>query len=437
MADRAPNLRGVGLATATALVVANMVGTGVFTSLGFQAAAIRSPFALLMLWVVGGLYALCGALAYGELGAAIPRSGGEYRLLSEIYHPSVGFLAGWVSVTVGFAAPVAAACMALGSYLSRVFPALEPRLVAVVAATLITAVHLWSLPVRKGFQNAFTLFKITLICGFVLCALFLAKPQPVSFLPDAGGLVALLSAPFAVSLVFVTYAYSGWNASVYIASEVKEPGRTIPRSLLLGTAVVTVLYVLLNLVFLLTTPVSVLAGQLEVGFLSGESVFGHSGARVMGLLISLGLVSSISSMVWAGPRVLLAVGEDFRLFRALSPLSRHGVPHRAVLIQYALVLGMVLTSSFESVITYLGFTLASCTFLTVAGLFVHRWRFPAADRPYRTWGYPATPLFFLAVTGWMLAFLLVGKPWESLAGLATLALGLPVYFLGGRMEGAS
>jgi APA family basic amino acid/polyamine antiporter len=409
-----------------------MVGTGVFTSLGFQAAAIQSPFALIMLWVVGGAYALCGALAYGELGAAIPRSGGEYRLLSEIYHPSVGFLAGWVSVTVGFAAPVAAACMALGSYLSRVFPALEPRLVAVAAATLITAVHLWSLQVRKGFQNAFTLFKIALICGFVLCAFLLAKPQPVSFWPDAEGLAALLTAPFAVSLVFVTYAYSGWNAAVYIADEVRDPGRTIPRSLLLGTLLVTVLYVLLNFAFLWTTPVTSLAGQLEVGFLSGESVFGPPGARIVGLLISLSLVSSISSMVWAGPRVLLAVGEDFTLFRALSPLNRHGVPHRAVLIQYAVALGMVLTSTFESVITYLGFTLAACTFLTVSGVFVHRWRRPGAERPYRTWGYPATPLFFLTVTAWMLAFLLIQKPMESLAGLATLALGLPVYFLGGR-----
>jgi len=431
-AEESPSSRDIGLPTATALVVANMVGTGVFTSLGFQAADVRSVPALLSLWILGGLYALCGALAYGELGAAMPRSGGEYHFLSRTYHPAVGFLAGWVSVTVGFAAPVAAAGMALGSYLTKVFPALQPKPVALTAVTVITLLHLWTLQVRRGFQNAATLFKVTLICVFILCGFFMAVPQSFELLPGPGELKILFSAPFAVSLVYVTYAYSGWNASVYIASEVREPSRTIPRSLLLGTLAVTALYVLLNFVFLLTTPLPELAGQLEVGFLSAGHLFGPSGARFMGLLIAIGLVSCISSMVWAGPRVLLALGQDAPFFKALAPLNRFGVPHRAMLVQYAIVLVMVLTSTFEKVITYMGFTLAACTFMAVLGVFVHRHRFPEAPRPYRTWGYPFTPVFFLIVTAWMLAFLLRYRPIESLAGLATLALGLPVYFLGGR-----
>ena len=269
MSQRAPTAplpasRLVGLRTATFIVVANMIGTGVFTSLGFQAAAIESAFVLLGLWVVGGVYALCGALCYGELAAAMPRSGGEYHLLSRIYHPAVGFLAGWVSVTVGFAAPIAAAAIALGKYASRVFPGLSPTLTALTVAVAVSLVHLFSLRIRRGFQDLATLFKLLLISGLILSGLALAAPQPVGWAPRPADLSEFLSAPFAVSLVYVTYSYSGWNASVYLAGEIKHPARNIPRSLLLGTLIVTALYLLLNFVFLYTTPASVLAGQIEV-----------------------------------------------------------------------------------------------------------------------------------------------------------------------------
>jgi APA family basic amino acid/polyamine antiporter len=409
-----------------------MVGTGVFTSLGFQVAGIPSRVALMALWLIGGLYALCGALSYGELAAAMPRSGGEYHFLSRIYHPAVGFLAGWVSITVGFAAPVAAASMALGKYLSRAFPGLSSLAVALAVVVVVSLVHLSSVRARSGFQDFFTLFKLVLIIGLVVSGLILALPQPVSWTPRPSDLAAMASPSFAVSLVYVTYSYSGWNASVYLASEVREAARTVPRSLLAGTVIVTVLYLLLNFVFLQTTPLTVLEGQVEVGYLAGGYIFGPWGARIMGLLISIGLISSISSMVWAGPRVLMALAEDIRLFRALAPLNSHGVPHRAVLLQLALVLVLVLTSSFEKIITFLGFTLAMSTSLAVLGVFVLRWRQPTLPRPYKTWGYPVTPLFFLAISGWMLVYLLTFRPVESLAGLGTLLLGLVVYFAAAR-----
>lgn len=427
--------RLVGLATATFIVIANMVGTGVFTSLGFQAASIRSAVALLGLWIVGGLYALAGALSYGELAALMPRSGGECHFLARIYHPLVGFLAGWVSVTVGFAAPVAAASMALGQYLSRVVPAWPPTETALVVAVSVSWVHLFSVRTRSGFQGFFTVFKVLLIVGLVLTGLVLATPQPVEWQPRSEDLGLFVSAPFAVSLVYVTYSYSGWNASVYLTSEVQDPRRTVPRSLLLGTLVVTALYVALNFVFLHTTPLDVLAGQVEVGYLAGYHIFGAVGAQVMALLIAVGLVSSISSMVWAGPRVLSVLGQDYRVFRALAPLNRHGVPYRAVLVQLAIVMVLVVTSTFEKVITYLGFTLAVSTFLSVLGVIVYRQTHPEADRSCRTWGYPVTPLFFLAVTGWMLVYLLRFRPVESIAGLLTLAIGIPVYWLNRRIQG--
>jgi APA family basic amino acid/polyamine antiporter len=294
-------------------------------------------------------------------------------------------------------------------------------------------IHLRSAKTRGGFQIFFTVFKLVLIAGLIGCGLVLAAPQPVTWWPTANDLWSLSSAPFAVSLVYVTYSYSGWNASVYLASEVREPERNIPRSLLAGTLAVIVLYLLLNFVFLYSTPASVLTGQLQVGFLAAERIFGPSGARVAGLLISFGLVSAVSSMTWAGPRVVSAVGEDVRFLRPFAALNGHGVPQRALFLQTLIVITLILTSTFEQVITYLGFTLAASTFLAVAGVFVIRRRLPDADRPFKAWGYPVTPLFFLAVTGWMLVYLLYFRPFESLAGLATLILGLVVYFAAVRV----
>lgn len=426
----------VGLPTAVFIVVANMIGTGVFTSLGFQVAGIKSVPALLTLWLLGGLYALFGALSYGELAAAMPHSGGEYHFLSRLYHPAVGFVAGWVSATVGFAAPVAAASMAFGKYLSRVFPSLSPTVAALAVAIIVSVIHFGSAKSRSAFQGMVTVFKLVLIAGLILSGLILVNPQPISLIPHGTDWNAFVSPAFAVSLVYVTYSYSGWNASVYMASEVKDPVHTIPRSLLYGTLIVTVLYLLITFVFLYTTPMADLSGQVEVGYLAGGYIFGPIGALVMALLISIGLISSISSMTWAGPRVLWALADEVRAFKVFVPRNRHGVPHRAVLFQLAIVVLLILTSTFEAVITYLGFTLAVCTFMAVLGVFVLRRRFPSVNRPYQTWGYPVTPIVFLVITTWMLVYLLWFRPVESLAGLGTIVVGLVVYFLSAQKRPA-
>jgi APA family basic amino acid/polyamine antiporter len=422
------NVRLVSLLTATCIVIANMIGTGVFTSLGFQVTDIKSGFALLFLWFIGGIFALCGALVYGELGAAMPRSGGEYNFLSQIYHPVIGFLSGWVSVTVGFAAPIAAAAMALGIYTHSVFPGLPSLIISLVVVIGVSLIHAQNLELGSRFQQVFTLLKLLLIVVFIICGFVLATPQTLSFWPTSQDLPVILSSPFAISLVYVTYSYSGWNAAVYLASEVKNPEKNVPRSLLIGTLVVMFFYLLLNFIFLYSTPITQLSGQLEVGYISATQIFGTPGAKLMGLLIALGLISSISSMVWAGPRVTQAIGEDIPLFSCLAKHNHHGIPLYAILMQLSIVIVLVITASFEEVITYLGFTLTLSSWITVFGLFVHRWRYPDAPRPYKTWGYPITPIVFLAIGLWILAFIFMGKPLESLAGLETILLGLPLYF---------
>ena len=445
----------IGLFTSICLVVASMVGTGVFTSLGFQVLDIQSGFALLFLWTIGGIFALCGALCYGELGAAMPRSGGEYYYLSQIYHPAIGFLSGWVSVTVGFAAPIAAAAMALGKYLSSAFPipplpqeilayisedlaanlpeklaTFQSMAIATVAVISVSLIHSHNLKLGSNFQKVSTLLKILLIVGLICSGIYLATPQDINFFPAVRDLNLIFSSPFAVSLVYVTYSYSGWNAAVYLASEVKHPEKNLPKALFWGTAIVMVLYLFLNFVFLYSTPIDRLAGELEVGYIAANHIFGASGGKIMGLLIAFGLISSISSMIWAGPRVSQTIGEDIALFRSLARKNVRGVPTYAIFFQLAIVLVLLITASFESVITYLGFTLTLSSFITVLGLFVHRSKYPQIDRPYKTWGYPVTPLIFLAISLWMLVFIFINQPTESLAGLGTIALGLPFYFLG-------
>ncbi len=221
-------------------------------------------------------------------------------------------------------------------------------------------------------------------------------------LPDASGIREIFSGDFAVSLFFVSYAYSGWNAAAYIAGEIENPQRNLPRSLLLGTLVVTTLYVLLNYVFLYTTPIDQLAGKLEVGYISATNIFGPAGGRLMGLMIALLLVSSVSSMIMTGPRVTQVMGQDNPLFRLMSNTNRRGVPFVALAVQTSITLLLILTSSFERVITYMGFTLNLFTMLAVGGVIVLRVRQPELPRPFRMWGYPYTVFAFLIIGLWIL-----------------------------------
>src|SRR5256886_806980 len=295
-AKSAPPKRTIGFVTACSIVIANIIGTGIFTSLGFQLNDIQSGFALLMLWVIGGIVALCGALCYGELAAALPRSGGEYHFLSKIYHPALGFMAGFVSATVGFAAPIALAAMAFGKYFVGVFGVGSPMLLSFVVVWVVTAFHLGNLQVGSVFQNLSTLVKLLLIGTLIGAGLFVHSKQPISFLPAPGDTMAIFSGPFAIAPVYLMYSYSGWNAAAYISGEIKQPKKTVPRSLLVGTGLVIVIYVLLNAVFLATTPVQDLKGRLEVALIAGKHIFGTNGGGGAGAGLFPRLGFALSSM---------------------------------------------------------------------------------------------------------------------------------------------
>lgn len=431
-----------GLTTASAFVIANMIGTGVFTSLGFQLMGTTNMTSILILWLLGGVIALCGALVYGELGAVMPRSGGEYHYLRVIYNRKLGFMAGWASLIVGFAAPVALACMALSGYLAKVFPILNPMGVGLLVLTLVTTIHAYDVKMGGAVQRLFTFFKILVILGFIICGLVMpVKCQSLSVSLSEFSWGDIFSTGFAVSLVWVYYSYSGWNASAYMANEIKNPKRIIPRSLFISTLVVTLLYLLINAVFMLSTPVNEMTGQLEVGLISAQHIFGQTLGNLMGLLIALLLISSISSMVFLGPRVSQVMGEDTYILRQLARKSERGTPFVAIWVQYFISALLIITNSFELVTKYTGITLSFFALMTVAGVFVHRHRYPHTERPYKTWGYPVTPVIFILLILWSIVYLvredfiqtfIEGKQkamWMTLMSIATLLSGALIYRL--------
>ena len=417
----------VATPAATALVVADMIGVGVFTSLGFQVTDVQSGFGLLLLWGVGGLVALCGAFSYAELATMFPRSSGEYNYLTRAYGPALGFMAGWLSATVGFATPVALAAMAFGQYAKAFHPAAPPLPLGLAVIWMVTAIRLTGGRFGEAFQVGSTLLKLLLIVAFIGAGLSTGGESSISFAPSAFDPAQVFSAGFAVSLVFVMYAYSGWNAATYIAGDLADPHYTLPRALFLGTGLVTVLYVALNAVFLHTAPLSELAGQIDVALISGRHVFGAEGGRVVGALICVGLIPTIGAMMWIGPSVTVTMGEDVPLLRVFARRTRGGVPAAAILLQCGVASLLLLTQSYEAVLEFIQFSLILCSFLAVLGLIKLRITRPDLPRPYRAWGYPVTPMIFLGVTLFMLAYLVAARPIQSISGLGVMLLGLALH----------
>jgi APA family basic amino acid/polyamine antiporter len=417
----------VSVIAATAVVVADMIGVGVFTSLGFQVKDIPSGFAVLLLWAVGGLVALCGVFSYSELGAMFPRSSGEYNFLTRAFHPAFGFLAGWVSATVGFAAPVALAAMAFGEYGRSVFPVAPPLVLATGVVWLVSIVQLCGVRHSSTFQLIATVLKVALIVAFLIAGFAIGTPQPVAFAPSAADVGYVTSAPFAIGLVFVMYSFSGWNAATYIIGEMRLPQQNLPRALLAGTLIVVLLYVALNAVFLYTTPIDKLSGQLDVARIAGNQIFGEIGGRIVSAMICIGLVSSIGAMMWIGPRVTMTMGEDIPALRLFARKSASGAPIYAILFQLAIASLLLFTRSFEAVLEFIQFSLLFCSFFTVLGVIKLRITHPDVPRPYRAWGYPVTPMVFLLVTGFMMYYLLIERPLQSSLGALIMILGLLIY----------
>ena len=428
---------------AAALVVSNMIGIGVFTALGFQIAGFAhqdggsdltgSVFPLVMLWIIGGILALCGALCYAELATALPRSGGEYNFLSRIYHPMVGFCTGLCSASIGFAAPIAASGLLFGKYLCRAFPSMAgfagnntEHVIAFILIAIVTICHLRSLRFAGGFQAAITGTTVLLILAFVIFGFGTTPPQPVTFLPHATDWKLFIGPAFASSLIWVMYSYSGWNAASYIVEEVRNPGKALPRALILGTAFVLVLYVTINCVFLYATPLDRLSGHQEAAHIAGVAIFGNVGARIVSALICVGLVANVSAMMWVGSRVSQAIGATYPVLGILGRTSKTRVPYVSLLYQFGVIFVLLFFDP-NNIINYVESVLLFWSLLTVLGVIVLRFREPDLPRPYRAWGYPATPIIFAIVTFVSLVQNSQLHTRESIIGATTVLIGIPIY----------
>ena len=423
----------LGLFPLTNIVIANMIGAGIFTTTGLLMSDLGDPYLLLALWAVGGIISLCGALSYGALGAAMPRAGGEYAFLSQLYHPLLGFLAGWTSLVVGFSAPIAASAIGFSEYFLRAFPSIpgDPvvlkKTLALGAIWLFAGIHTRGIRFGAWVQNVLTFLKVALVAGLILGGLLLGsgsaahfgQGKPLSFSSFAGWKTAGLS------LMWILFAYSGWNASTYIGSEIRNPRKTIPRSLLLGTAIVTALYLLINIVFVYAIPPEEMKGVIAVGGLAMGKLFGRSMDAVFSLLVSFALFSSLSAFLLLGPRVYYSMAKDGVFLKELSsvdPLTK--APSRSIALQGALSSVMVVSGTFDQILTIMGFALGIFPLFATAGTFrLTR----SKDTGKRFPGYPWAPVVYLAAGTSVLALSFSQRPAESSLAIASVLAGVPVY----------
>ena len=420
----------------TNIVIANMIGAGIFTTSGLLMQDLKNPVIMLVLWLAGGLIALCGALNYSELGASMPEAGGEYAFLTRLYHPLTGFLSGWISFIVGFSAAIAASSIGFSEYIFSAFTAPGShadsalwlkKAMSVAVIALFTFIHMRGIKFSAGVQNLLTVMKVILIAGLIYLGftagkgqwghLFQAETPPLNFayLKTVG-----------LSLMWILFAYSGWNAATYIGSEIKNPRKNLPFSLVSGTAFVMLLYLLLNLFFVYAVDPQQMEGVISVTSLAAGHAFGRAMGFVTSLIIAFALFSSISAFLILGPRVYFAMGRDGVFFHSLSQIhSRFHAPVKAILLQGIISSCMVLTGSFDQILTYLGFSLGIFPILAVFGVFkLRREKRSVLKMP----GYPLTTLVYLCTGTSILILAFLERPMESGVALATVFSGIPVYY---------
>ena len=433
-------------AVATNMVIANMVGTGIFTAIGYQVMnnGIPDPFSILIIWVIGGLLSLCGAFSYSEVASCINRSGGEYSYLSDLYHPLVGFLSGWTSIIVGFSAAIAALGLAIGEYFLPLigfdknytlnilyFDISIQKLVALGAIIIIAGIHVRGIKFGGIFQNYITFFKLILI-SLILVLPFLFSDYEhsnISFLPTAETSKTILSSAFAGSLVWVMFSYSGWNASTYILRNLEKPKKTLPFSLIFGTIFVTIIYVLLNFIFMYVASFKELEGQIDVGNIVMQKVLGKNTALIISGVFSFALLSGLSAMMMAGPRVAEEIGKDFHLFKILAKQNRKGNPTIAIFFIASVSSFLVIFSSFKDMIEYIGIALTIFSFLTVSAVFVIRKKNITNQLGIRCWGYPFTPLLFQFLSLWMMYYFISEDPIKIVWCIITLIPAVLIYYI--------
>jgi basic amino acid/polyamine antiporter, APA family len=414
----------ITILTASSIVVANMIGTGVFTSVGFQLSSVQNSWSILLLWVVGGLMALFGAFAYAELGTHFKESGGDYIYLSRVFHPLLGYLSAWAGLTVGFSAPVALAAMACTKYLAP-FGLQDNKWLAIAVIILIGLMHSFTIRHSSRFQNLTTAVKVLFILVLILLGFFITYHSSNAVNFDNTWQREITTSGFAVSMVYVSFAYTGWNAAAYVVDEIDNPAKDLPKALIGSTLFVAVVYVLFQFALLKNATVTQLEGREEVTFISFNNLLGSTGGKWVSVFIAIQLIATISSYLWVGPRVTWAMAKEHQLWQPLAKRNKHLIPVQAVWAHVIISIVLALTGSFEKVLLYAGFVLQLMASLTVAtSLFLKNKNNTTFKSPFK----PVLQIIFLLFNAWVLGFTIIDKPVESFIGIGILTVGVLIYF---------
>jgi APA family basic amino acid/polyamine antiporter len=429
--------RGFGLSTATYVVIASMVGTGILVSPGYMMVTLKNYPVIFGLWALGGLLALCGALCVAELAAALPRAGGEYVYLREAYGPMPAFLSGWTSFFLGFSAPLAVAGYIAALYLLSPFGLADNKAGPIIKITAAAIILVITLPNLMGHrqsawtQNLTTLLKFGLFVLLVVLAFLFGKGH-LANISEGQPMVKIQLGTAATQLFYVMFAYSGWNAASYLAGEVKNPGRILPRSLLLGAGLVIVLYLALNLVFAYGVPLA------DVGFENAEQVpqlavqnlFGQRASSVFSVLLGLAFLATVSAFIITGPRIYYAMAKNGLFPSVAAYVSQKGrVPIYAMIAQSVCAIVILFLTDFQNLYKYAAVGLSVFAMLFIAAVYVLRWRRPEMERPFRVPGYPVVPAIFMVVILFMTVFAFMQWPKPSIYSLGSILVGIPVYYV--------
>lgn len=441
--------RRLGLFPVTNIVIANMIGGGIFATSGLLMGDLHNPLVMIFLWLAAGLIALSGALCYGEVGAAIPEAGGEYTFLSQLFHPTLGFLSGWLSFFAGFSAPIAFAAMSFSEYFSRACPALlhigilDPaleaailkKLYAIIIILVFTLIHMRGIIFGAKVQNGLTILKIGLILGLIVFGFASGKGDFSNFTQQSGFDFSFGGwKVIGLSLMWIMFAYSGWNASAYIGSEIKDPTKNLPRSLFIGTGSVILLYLGLNALYVYAIPPAEMEGVVSIGGLAARNLFGPSFDRVLSLLISFALFSSLSAFIILGPRVYYSMARDgyfFKFTAKVHPVFR--VPAKSILLQGLIASVLVILGTFDQILTYMGFSLGIFPILVVLGVFKLRRDKRCA---YKMPGFPFAPILYIITGIGILILAFLERPLVSSIALLITLLGIPAFYLFKKKAGS-
>lgn len=421
----------IGWKTAAAIVVSNMIGTGIFTTLGFQLSDITNTYSIFLLWMIGGILALFGAFCYAELGSYYKGNGGDYIYLKETYHPILGYLVSWISLIIGFSSPVALAALAMSKYLSAFDVTFGNGFAIAIIFTVALSLS-FSLKASGRFHNFFTFIKIIFIIVLVCLGVFISGTDAGNSLSfDNRWQNEIMLPAFATSLVFVTYSYTGWNSASYIAGEIKDVQKNLPKSLILGTLFVTVSYLLVNFIMLKHAPVSQLAGKEDVMGEAAGNMLGAGFGKLVNIFIALQLVATISGYLWVGSRLTQAFAVENRLWKSLGILNKKGIPVRALFAHAVIATVIILTGSFKEIFVYTAFILQLFASLSISTVFFLK---KEQRKIFKSDLFYIFPAVFLLFSGYILYFTLIHNPRESLIGLGIVALGIVLYLIDRRLS---